>query len=321
MARTLFPEILAVWSPLRPRLESVDPACQIVQFSSLLTDEEFRLLAAWLEERPNVSLRATAGRSISNLAFLRFFPRLRHFTVDGYTLEDFRGLDYLSEDLESLTIGATRKRRLSLTTLSRFKRLQTLYLEGQQKDIEALGELSSLEDLTLRSITLPDLSALLPLKNLRSLDIKLGGTKNLGLLPEIGALEYVELWLVRGLSDVSPLAEISTLQELFLQALKRVTWLPSFAASGQLKKVTLDTMRGLTDLSPIAAAPNLEELQLIGMNHLQPEAVLPFMNHPRLARGRWGLGSSRKNRAAWNLRPLGDPPLSDEEIRALLRQV
>jgi hypothetical protein len=46
--------------------------------------------------------------------------------------------------------------------------------------------------LTLRSITLPDLSLLLPLSQLRALDIKLGGTRDLTLLPQIGALSVVK---------------------------------------------------------------------------------------------------------------------------------
>ena len=50
-----------------------------------------------------------------------------------------------------------------------------MHLDGQSKDIEVLGELDKLEDVTLRSITTPDLSYLARLRNLWSLDIKLGG--------------------------------------------------------------------------------------------------------------------------------------------------
>lgn len=37
-----------------------------------------------------------------------------------------------------------------------------------------------------------------------ALDIELGGTKGLGLLPRVGRLRYLELWMVKGLSDLSP---------------------------------------------------------------------------------------------------------------------
>ena len=61
-----------------------------------------------------------------------------------------------------------------------------------------------LTSLTLRSITLPDLAQLQPLAQLRALDIKLSGTRDLTLLPAIGQLEYVELWVIRGFSDLAP---------------------------------------------------------------------------------------------------------------------
>ena len=62
--------------------------------------------------------------------------------------------------------------------------------------------MTSLEELTLGSITLPDLVLLLPLENLLALDIKLGGTSDLALLPRVGQLRYVELWMIKGLSDI-----------------------------------------------------------------------------------------------------------------------
>jgi hypothetical protein len=69
-------------------------------------------------------------------------------------------------------------------------------------------------------------------------------------------------------------------------------------------------MRGITDLTPIADAPKLELLRLIEMCQLEPEALRPFIGHPTLRDGTWGLCSDRKNIAAWDLLPLGDPPFN-----------
>ncbi|MGH2352733.1 MAG: hypothetical protein ACRDJN_14090, partial [Chloroflexota bacterium] len=49
---------------------------------------------------------------------------------------------------------------------------------------------------------------MLPLHRLRSLDLKLGRTKDLRLLPEIGHLRYLELWRVKGLADLDPVAAV-----------------------------------------------------------------------------------------------------------------
>ena len=69
-------------------------------------------------------------------------------------------------------------------------------------------------------------------------------------------------------------------------------------------------MKGITDLAPLADAPNLEQLRLIQMCQLEPEALRPFIGHPTLKDGTWGLCSDRKNIAAYDLLPLGDPPFN-----------
>jgi hypothetical protein len=314
------PTIREVCSPLIDEdLAPLVPEHTTVQISSRLTDDEFVRLADFMADYPDVRLRVYGGYdgSIADLDFLRFFPRLRRFSVDAiYELSTLDGIGLLSEELEDLLIGWTRSKRFSLRTLTKFSRLRTLYLEGHQRDFEAVGELEALEDLTLRSITVPDLSALVPLPTLSSLDIKLGGTHDLGLLPRIGRLTYVELWRIRGVDDVTALAQIDTLEHFFLQTLKGVTRLPSFAGCTALRSAALDTMKGITDLAPLADAPNLERLMLIQMCQLEPEALRPFVGHPRLQDGTWGLCSDRKNIAAWDLLPLGDPPFNHPKSKA-----
>ena len=175
-----------------------------------------------------------------------------------------------------------------------------------------IGELPSLEDLTLRSVTLPDLSILLPLVNLRSLDIKLGGTKDLRLLPRIGRLEYLELWSILGLVDIDAIGDVVTLESLFLQSLKRVTHLPSFRRLDRLKTVHLESLPGVTDLSGVAEAPALDLIRLVGFNRVSPDIVRPFIGHPTLREAGWGLGGIKKSFAAQALVPL-DPELTDRE--------
>jgi hypothetical protein len=131
----------------------------------------------------------------TSLDFLRYFPNLLRFNAAMSHLESWTGLLSLPEEAEQLSLGATKK-TLSLSIIGRFRNLRKLYLEGHHKDISVLAELETLEDLTLRSITLPDLGLLTNLRRLWSLDIKLGGTRNLALLPRVESLKYLELWRV-----------------------------------------------------------------------------------------------------------------------------
>src|SRR5262249_23589319 len=170
----------------------------------LLSDNDFSRLAAWLERYPEMWLRVYGSNEIRDLEFLRFFPFLRRFAADALWdgLTSLDGLRHLPVELQQLAIGGTR-RKLDLGVLARFTGLESLSLERQTKNVTVVSSLTSLEELVLRSITLPDLSLLLPLKRLQSLAIKLGGTNDLALLPGVGRLSYLELWLVRGLCDIS----------------------------------------------------------------------------------------------------------------------
>lgn len=281
-------------------LDRLDGRPETVQFASALTEAEYALLGAWFADQPTKTLRAYASYdgTITDLEFLRHFPTLRSFQADAlyHSLTNIDGLAYLPDDAHFIGLGQTKK-RFSLTPLARFTRLRRLYLEGQSKDIEVVSDLRDLRSLTLRSITLPDLTLLTPLSGLRALDLKLGGTKDLALLPELQSLEYLELWMVKGLADLSPIAELPNLEYLFLQALRQVERLPAMSELIALRRLWLETMKGLSDLAPIREAPHLRQLAVVDMGHLQPDAFAPLAGKPTLESLRAGLGSKRKNRA------------------------
>jgi internalin A len=134
------------------------------------------------------------------------------------------------------------KKKLSLAPLARFGKIQGVYLEGPAKDIEVVSDLPHLRSLTLRSITLPDFALLRPLANLRALELKLGGTSGLSLLPQRQGLEYLEPWMVRGLSDHSPISRLPNLEYLFLHTLRQVKALPVMTELVSLRRLCLETI-------------------------------------------------------------------------------
>ena len=282
---------------------------RFVQFPHPLTDREYRKVAELLQGHPEVTLRAY-GFGFTDLEFLPYFPFVLRFQADGlYNIDTLDGLRHLRADLEHFVLGESRSaRQFSLSFLRRFSRLRRLYLERHTRDISVIGELERLEDLTLRSITLPDLSILLPLTKLLSLDLKLGGTTDLRLLADVGRIRYLELWQIRGLEDISAVGDLTELQHLFLQSLRRVEQLPDMRRLTKLRRVTLETMRGISDLRPLAGAPVLEELLLIAMRHISLDDLACLKGHPTLRAAHMGLGSIKRNAAAQEL--LGLPTVS-----------
>jgi hypothetical protein len=302
-----------VASPLTEEMLRPSPTGKgVVQFDRLLTDGDFERLSEWMARYPEMMLRAYGSYdgSIRDLEFLRFFPTLRRFDADALDsrIQSLDGLRHLPEDLEELAIGDTKPRQ-DLAILGRFRQLRSLWVEGHTKHIEVVGELTALEKLSLRSVTIPDLSVMLPLRSLQALEIKLGGTTDLRLLPRIGEVRYLELWLIRSLDDIAPIGQMASLRSVFLQALKRVDRLPDFTRAPNLRRVHLMQMKGLRDLRPLATAPSLKELLLIEMPQLQVDDLRPLLGLPRLRAITLGLGSTRKNDAAKALLDL--PPVTE----------
>ncbi len=285
--------------PVTPEnIGSLDPRCRIVQFREALSPDELELVSALLRAHPGVGLRVYGfGRGpYPTLDYLEHFPTVERVEIECYDLQDISGLRFLRPDLKRLSLGQTKK-RFSLALLERFSRLERLWLFGHTKEIEVLGQLKQLRRLSLRGITLPSLRLLTSLDQLEIFELKLGGTRDLGELPRIGRLRYFEAFLVRGLSDLGPVAEIESLEYLFVQAQKQVISLPSFERTVRLRRVHLETMKGLKDLAALSRAPALETLIAVDMGHLTPEHFRPFVGHPSLREAGIGLGSKKRDDA------------------------
>jgi hypothetical protein len=303
----ILPRAVLQINPGLPDDFSIPPGTALVQFRKRLNQSDYGILAAALHGRPEVKLRVyhSGATELTDLDFLSYFPEIRKLSIELFWLSNIDGFQAIRE-LDEFTFGWTRKKSYSLAFLARFPAMRKLYVEGHKKDIEVLASLSKLETLTMRSITLASIDFLAALPQLSHLEIKLGGTSNLQGLAALDNLKYLELWLIKGLSDLSIIAEIRSLEFLFLQALKNVKQLPSLRNLTKLKEVYLQTMTGLTDLQPIADAPSLEILSLIDMTKIDPNGLRCFVGHPKLREFTGGLGSLKRNAYAEAL--IGLPP-------------
>jgi hypothetical protein len=272
-----------------------------------IEDADAQKLRAFTQRFKNVEICIhRCPTSSYTLQFLKHFPDLQTFSIQDPDFSDESELIHLPKILPKLNLGEPRGKGLSLKFLEKLTRLHYLGLCKHQKDIDTVGHLKSLRELMLRSITVPDLKFLLPLKGLQSLDIKLGGTNKLDLVPKIGRLRYLELWKINGLTDLSWLPQVKTLQYVWLQALGHVTSLPSLKPLRSLRRVLLETMHGIKDLAPIAEAPKLEDLVLADMRHLFPESLRPFIGLRTLRTVCINLGSNRKNKVVEGMLPYPD---------------
>ncbi len=292
-----------------------------VQFSVPLEKSDIdNLERIVFARRPDIELRVFGHYSATcDLSFLQRTPSVRKLSADClmkavgidavtrlenleelsigiYGLDSFEFLDEIPSTLTKLGLHLTSSKKPSIAAVERFRDLRHLYVEGQSKGIESVRNLLNLEKIVLRSISTRDVSYLSELPKLWSVDVKLGGIKDFSALSTL-KLKYLELWLVRGLSDLSFISSCESLQFLFLQSLKQVEALPSLKNLIQLRRIYLEDLKGLEDLDSLEFAPGLTEFVYAAAIKKKPEDLIPVLKNPSVKSVGCWFGSDRKNKA------------------------
>ena len=297
-----------------------DRSVKTIQFSEPKTARTFRILNdEVLCRRNDIEIRAFGFYgTVCDISFARLLPNVQRLSLDClmeaqfvdcvceleylralgvgiFELKSFEFLNDIQPQLEELNLGATRSKKPDLSPLHRFCKLRELYIEGQSKNIEVLSHLTNLEDVTLRSITTKDISYLTPLTKMWSLDVKLGGIRDLSLAGSMPGIKYLELWQVMGLADIGFISTMIGLQNLHLQSLSRVSIMPDLRALSALRRIYLDNMKGLTDISSLEHAPALEEFIHVSASNMNLSDYEPLLRNPSLRRASAGFGSDKRN--------------------------
>ena len=291
--QTSSPVDIESWKRINSQLISARPEIEIRIYGHYSSECDLSII----EKIPDVQnlsidclMRASNTDSISQL------QKLCSLSIGIYNLESFDFLKSVPSSLKNLFIGATKSKKPDLIVINRFLDLEELYIEGQSKNIEVLGQLTSLKKLVLRSTSPKDISFIRNLSRLWSLDIKLGGIKDLRPLEGLENIKYLELWQINGLSDISVISSLVGLEYLFLQALRNVVALPDVSKLGNLRRVYLDTMKGLKDVSGILTSPSLEEYIHVCAQNMQPTQYAKLLKLPTLKKALFGFGSDKKNK-------------------------
>jgi hypothetical protein len=299
---------------------ATNPDLRILQTARPMSSETWELLNQHLFAlRPDVELRVYGFYSSTcDLSFLKGMRNVLRFSADClmsavgieqigalenleelhvgvFGLESFDFLSSLPRGLKSLTLGPTKSKKPHLKGLDRFHSLRKLWLAGQQNGIATVADLHALEQISLRAISTPGLEYVSSLPCLWSLEIVLGGIRNLSAISGKESIKYLELCRVRELSDIGVISSLVGLQYLRLRELRNVTDIPDLSRLTKLRKVVIDNMKGLQDVSAIGKAPALEEFLHIPAQGFLPKPYWDLLNKPSLRQAHIGFCSQRKN--------------------------
>jgi hypothetical protein len=139
-----------------------------------------------LHHVPNVRrlcVTSVGTEEISSLESIASLPNLEALQIGSPSLGSFDVLNALPPDrLRELRLADTLPRKPSLRPVARFTGLQVLRIESHSADLETLGALRALRQLSLSSIRLNDFSLLTAFPELASFSFAAGAVKDAGAL-------------------------------------------------------------------------------------------------------------------------------------------
>jgi hypothetical protein len=146
--------------------------------------------------------------------------------------------------------------------------------------------LQTAERLTLWNVKIPD-GFLAKLPKLWWLDVRGGSAENLSVAQGCTQLKYLAVNGIRGLSDISEIANFKHLQLLMIYAAPQVITPPSLRQLEDLARIELGNMAGLQSLVPFLDAPNLKELLFCKKLTVSVADVQNIKQHPSLEKFNW----------------------------------
>ena len=127
--------------------------------------------------------------------------------------------------------------------------------------------------------------ARLPL--LEWLDVRGGSGVSADFVRGCARLRFLVINQVRGLSDISAVADVRTLELISLYGLPQVRTIPSFAALLNLRRAEVGSMKGLAGLTGLLDAPALAQLVLGKRVGLAPDDPSRIATHPSIKYFYW----------------------------------
>jgi protein phosphatase 1 regulatory subunit 7 len=189
---------------------------------------------------------------LSKLTVLRFGPR---------RIDDGRILGAIGvHRLEHFTLASTPTRALDLAPLGEARSMRSLRLLGHGKNTEAIGRLTSLEELALQPSSKFSLEFINEMVSLETLKFVLGNARSISSIETLPALRDLSFREVRNLEDLGNLERFPRLRRLLVSDQPRITELHVGRANGALEHISLYSVPGLATLKGLSELPAVKSL-------------------------------------------------------------
>lgn len=217
-----------------------------------------------LTHLPDVAnLSIDTMKSISDfapIAQLTKLTRLRFGVFDQPDGAFLRELDLAR--LTHLNLSENKRRNYDLSPLAAAVSLEHLFIQGNDRGIEALADLRVLQHVGLSGFPKRhDLRFLNALPSLRSVLLILGSRGSIAEFTHQG-LKKLEIIWVRYLAELGPLERFSSLEELIIEDQKRLTSLDLRGLN--LRSLRIANCKGLKRIDGLEDQRHLEQVEVRG---------------------------------------------------------
>ena len=186
--------------------------------------------------------------------------KLKGLSLSPRAKSDANLLDRMGvQRLEHFTLGDTSTPKLNLGPLGEARALRTLRLLARGKDVEAIGNCTSLVELSMHPSEKDDLSFVSRLPRLQVLKFSLGKRRSISQIQSAPALRDLSFHWVHTLEDLGDLQRFPTLRRLQIEQQKQLKTLrvgPANISLEHIKSEGLDVVEGFPQLPALKSFNN-----------------------------------------------------------------
>ena len=226
--------------------------------------DEIRCLS--LDGLESVRHPEAVGR-LPKLTVLRFGPR----RIDNARILGAIGV----HRLEHFTLASTPTPALDFAALGDARSMRSLRLLGHGKNTEAVGRLTSLEELALQPSSKFSLEFVNGMVSLETLKLVLGNARSIGAIEALPALTDLSFREVRNLEDLGNLERFPRLRRLLVSDQPRITELQVGRRNAALEHIYLYSVPGLATLKGFSDLPALKSFFVYDGRFELPWSELP----------------------------------------------
>ncbi len=219
-----------------------------------------------LKKRKDIQLRLYGFRKVwGNYAFIKDLKHLSNLRIEWAELENLEILNTLDLKELHLLYLATNP---SLIPITKHKKLKSLTLIEQDKNIECIEQLTQLRHLYISRVKIKNLNILSSLKHLKTLSIRSCGNVDLSPISRLAGLTSLNIGPFYNQTNFDFISNLKNLETLRMYDLRSVTALPKLSKLTKLRNLEIKYLNKLTDISELKNLKSLSELRCIGCRNL-----------------------------------------------------